>query len=192
MTEVLEPVKGQPASAYTAPQREAIEYVDGNLQIIACAGSGKTQVISERVAQILETKGAVGIRPANIVAFTFTDRAAAALKDRISQRIRSRLGEVNGLAEMYVGTIHGYCLNLLQRQVPKYFKYQVLTDVQTRLFVDRHSQQSGMGSVGMRRYIDSRRYIEAMNILREGHIRWDVLNGQPVVHALEMYRELAG
>jgi len=189
MSEVLEPVKGQPSFTYTAPQREAIEYVDGNLQIIACAGSGKTQVISERVAQILETKRSAGVRPTNIVAFTFTDRAAAALKDRISQRIRNRLGEVNGLAEMYVGTIHGYCLNLLQRQVPKYFKYQVLTDVQTRLFVDRHSQQSGMGSVGMRRYIDSRRYIEAMNILREGHIRWDVLNGQPVVHALEMYRD---
>ena len=191
MSEVFETSGRHSASfAYTPAQREAIEFAGGNLQIIACAGSGKTQVISERVAHVLERERGAGVGPANIVAFTFTDRAAASLKDRIAQRIRARLGEINGLAEMYVGTIHGYCLNLLQRRVPKYFKYQVLTDVQTRLFVDRHSQQSGMGSVGFRRFIDSRRYIEAMNILREGHIRWELLAGHPVVPALQMYREL--
>jgi DNA helicase II / ATP-dependent DNA helicase PcrA len=190
LTEVVVPAAAPAPFAYTADQRKAIEFIEGNLQIIACAGSGKTQVISERVAYLLEREHAAGLRPANIVAFTFTDRAAASLKDRIAQRIRSRLGDIPGLAEMYVGTIHGFCLNLLQQRVPKYFKYQVLTDVQTRLFVDRHSQQSGMGSVGCRRFIDSRRYIEAMNILREGHIRWDLLQGHPVVPALQMYRDL--
>jgi DNA helicase-2/ATP-dependent DNA helicase PcrA len=191
VTEVVVPAGNlAPSFAYTSDQREAIDYLEGNLQLIACAGSGKTQVISERVAYILEREREAGVRPANVVAFTFTDRAAASLKDRIAQRIRARLGDIPGLAEMYVGTIHGYCLNLLQRRVPKYFKYQVLTDVQTRLFVDRHSKQSGMGSVGLRRFIDSRRYIEAMNILREGHIRWDVLEGHPVVPALQMYRDL--
>lgn len=175
---------------YTLAQLEAIRQIDGNLQIIACAGSGKTQVISERVAEILERTQQDGIRPANIVAFTFTDRAAAALKDRITQRIHARLGEVLGLAELYVGTIHGYCLNLLLGRVPKYFKFQVLTEVQNRLVVDRYSVKSGLKNAGLRRYVDSRRYVEAMNILREGHINWELLRGNPIVESLRMYREL--
>jgi DNA helicase-2/ATP-dependent DNA helicase PcrA len=175
---------------YTDSQLEAIRHVDGNLQIIACAGSGKTQVISERVAEILVQKKNEGIQPANLVAFTFTDRAAAALKDRIAQRIRNRLGQIPGLAELYVGTIHGYCLDLLQRRVPEYFKYQVLTEVQTRLVVDRNSQRSGMGSLGLRRYIDSDRYIDAMNLLREGIIDWNQLSTNKVVAALHTYEGL--
>lgn len=98
---------------------EAITAIGHNLQIIACAGSGKTQVVAERVAHILATKATDGITPSNIVAFTFTDRAAAELKDRITERVRERCGNVTGMAEMYVGTIHGYCLNLLQSHLPE-------------------------------------------------------------------------
>jgi DNA helicase-2/ATP-dependent DNA helicase PcrA len=191
LTEVVAPAGNlAPPFAYTADQRKAIDYLDGNVQIIACAGSGKTQVVAERVANLLFCRRAEGLGPRNIVAFTFTERAAAALKDRIAQRIWATLGDLPGLAEMYVGTIHGYCLDLLQRRVPKYFKYQVLTEVQTRLVVDRHSQQSGLGRAGMKRYIDSRRYVEAMNILREGQVEWPLLKGHPIVDALGMYRDL--
>src|SRR5205807_9662923 len=129
-------VSETPELIYTHDQLEAIHCIEGNLQIIACAGSGKTQVIAERISYILETKWSGGVRPRNFIAFTFTDRAAAALKDRIAKRIRARLGPVPGLAEMYVGTIHGFCLELLQRRVPEYFKYQVLTEIQTKLLVD--------------------------------------------------------
>ncbi len=59
---------------YTAAQREAIDRVDETLQIIACAGSGKTQVISQRIADILLMNG---VAAANVVAFTFTEKAAA-------------------------------------------------------------------------------------------------------------------
>src|SRR5437588_2005780 len=178
------------APPYTESQLDAIRHIEGNLQIIACAGSGKTQVISERVAEILARKRQEGIGPSNIVAFTFTDRAAAALKDRIAQRIGARLGEIPGLAELYVGTIHGYCLDLLQRKVPEYFKYQVLTEVQTRLVIDRNSNRSGMSSLGLRRYIDSRRYMDAVNMLREGVVDWQVLQGHNVLGALQMYDAL--
>jgi DNA helicase II / ATP-dependent DNA helicase PcrA len=192
MAEVLVPTAPEDHGSipYTATQLDAIQHIDGNLQIIACAGSGKTQVISERVAEILERKKEEGIRPANIVSFTFTERAAAALKDRIAQCIRARLGEIPGLAELYVGTIHGYCLDLLQRHVPEYFKYQVLTEVQTRLVVDRNSNKSGMGGLGLKRYVDSKRYIDAINLLREGVIDWKALQGHKVVDALEMYERL--
>jgi len=178
------------AIPYTPAQLEAIGSVDGNLQIVACAGSGKTQVISERVAEILERKRADGITPRNIVAFTFTDRAAAALKDRISTRIRARFGEVTGLADMYVGTIHGYCLQLLQGYVPEYFKYQVLTEVQTRLLVDRNFDKCGMKGLGLKRWVESKLFIDVVNMLREADVDPQALAGHPTVDALAKYEAL--
>ena len=59
---------------YTQAQAEAISCLDEPLQIIACAGSGKTQVISQRIASILSLPG---VEPRNVVAFTFTEKAAA-------------------------------------------------------------------------------------------------------------------
>src|SRR6185369_16793366 len=106
----------------TGEQIRAIETLDGNLPIIACAGSGKTQVVSARVVEILKRKQVEGIHPENIVAFTFTDKAAAELKDRIAILVRREFGDVPGLAQMYVGTIHGFCLELLQTYLFKYPK----------------------------------------------------------------------
>jgi len=63
-------------------------------------------------------------------------QAAAELKDRIHQRCREEFGEVVGLAEMYVGTIHGFCLDMLKGEAPQYMKYEVLNEVQQILFVD--------------------------------------------------------
>ena len=67
----------QVVTAYTSAQAEAIACLDEPLQIIACAGSGKTQVISQRIAAILAQPG---VQPRNVVAFTFTEKAAAELK----------------------------------------------------------------------------------------------------------------
>ena len=67
-------------TTYTAAQAEAIACLDEPLQIIACAGSGKTQVISQRIASILAQPG---VEPRNVIAFTFTEKAAAELKERI-------------------------------------------------------------------------------------------------------------
>ena len=80
---------------YTDSQRDAIGTIDKNLQIIACAGSGKTQVISERIVGIL--KNEPGVTAANIVAFTFTGKAAGELKDRIHRLCREQLGTDRGL-----------------------------------------------------------------------------------------------
>lgn len=54
---------------YTGMQREAISTIDWNLQIIACAGSGKTQVISARIVHILKVKQSAGIKPVRRGAF---------------------------------------------------------------------------------------------------------------------------
>src|SRR2546422_11413284 len=140
---------------YTDAQRGAVDVIDKNLQIIACAGSGKTEIVSARIVRILEEMMPKGIVPRNIVALTFTDKAAAELKSRITLLCRNRLGEVNGLAEMYVGTIHGFCLDLLQSYMYRFLKYTVLNEVQTRLLVDRLSTQSGMKDLGLQRYKES-------------------------------------
>src|SRR4051794_16838613 len=127
---------------YTSAQQRAIDSINSNLQIIACAGSGKTQVISRRIVRILEARNSSGVRPENIVAFTFTEKAAGELKDRIQRLCLEHLGSDEGLANLFVGTIHAYCLNLLQQPpVYSFLKYSVLTDVQQRLLIDRNSRK---------------------------------------------------
>ena len=49
-----------------------------------------------------------------------------------------------GLAELFIGTMHGYALDALQTHVAETFKYGVLDDIQTRLLIDRHSRESGL------------------------------------------------
>lgn len=65
----------------TPEQQEAISEIDRNLQIIACAGSGKTEDITRRIANILQSKS--DIKPENIVAFTFSEKAAASMKSAL-------------------------------------------------------------------------------------------------------------
>src|SRR2546430_6384961 len=148
----------------TRAQRDAIAAPPGNLQLIACAGSGKTEVVALRVATLLDPKTPGHVDPGNIVAFTFTDKAAAELKDRIITRTRERLGNVTGLAEMFVGTIHAFCLDLLTSEVPEYLKYSVLNEVQESLLINRNSRKSGLTNTTdlagkpLRRYVDTGRY----------------------------------
>jgi len=73
-----------PAPELTGAALDAVRYRGGHLQIIASAGSGKTEVVSQRVAALL----ADGFEPEAIVAFTFTERAAASLK-----RVVARLAD---------------------------------------------------------------------------------------------------
>ena len=175
---------------YTPSQQDAVETIGQNLQIIACAGSGKTEVVSARIVTILEEMMPKGIMPRNIVAFTFTDKAAAELKSRIALLCRNRLGQVNGLAEMYVGTIHGFCLELLQTYMYKFLKYSVLNEVQTRLLIDRNSVKSGMKDLGLQRYRDSRLYLDVLEVVREAETDMKRLKGHPVMEALSKYEDL--
>ena len=78
---------------FTAAQQEAIDELDRPLQLIACAGSGKTEVLAQRIANILSRPG---MRPSNVIAFTFTDKAAVELKDRIQRVVLETLGDVVG------------------------------------------------------------------------------------------------
>ena len=186
-------------SLYTPAQLTAIDHLAGNLQLIACAGSGKTEVVAQRVVSLLRCTedGGAGCKPENIVAFTFTDKAAAELKERIHLRCTEAFGTVTGLADMYVGTIHGFCLELLKSEVPEYMKYEVLNEVQQTLFVDRHSRASGLTTsstltgIPLKRYTDTRNYVSSLSILREDKaINPAGLSGNSVVAGLEAYEAL--
>lgn len=163
----------------------------GNLQLIACAGSGKTEVVARRVVHLLSPEQ--GLLPRNIIAFTFTEKAAAELKERIVKRCRAALGDIPGLAEMFVGTIHAFCLELIKAEVPKYSKFEVLNDVQQGLFVDRHCKQSGLttstdiNGAPLSRYKDTQHYITALSILREADLDDAALRGCSIVDGLNSY-----
>lgn len=180
----------------TESQRRAVEHAGRNLQLIACAGSGKTEVVARRVVHLLTPGKPDPLQPRNIFAFTFTDKAAAELKERIVTRTRQALGEVTGMAEMFVGTIHAFCLELLKSESPKHLKYEVLNEVQQGLFVDRNSSKSGLTTstdlrgAALKRYRDTGHYVTALSILREAERDHAQLDGCSVLNGLEAYQRL--
>ncbi len=140
------------------------------------------------------------MEPANIVAFTFTNKAAAELQDRIVRRAYEATGqEPIGLAEMYVGTIHGFCQNLLQTEVPGFLKYEALDEIRQRLYITRNSRITGLTTStrlngnSLRRYTwgssDLKLYIQALSALREDDIDEAALNGCTLVDGLAAYRD---
>ncbi len=180
----------------TASQHRAINYTGRNLQLLACAGSGKTEVVARRVVHLLSPGHSDSLEPRNIVAFTFTEKAAAELKERILTRTEDQLGSVSGLAEMFIGTIHAFCLELIKTEVPKFLKYEVLNTVQQTLFVDRNSRQSGLTTsttttgTALKRYTDTNSFVSALSILRESRLVPARLRSCSVAQALAQYESL--
>src|SRR5262245_37417448 len=117
----------------------AVQHRGSHLQIIAAAGSGKTEVVSQRVADLL----ADNVSANGIVAFTFTERAAEELKNRIALRVEQRHGKdaLDRLGGLFVGTIHAYCFRLLQQHVPRYETYDVLDENQLAAFLAREANR---------------------------------------------------
>src|SRR4051794_25421661 len=101
-----------PAPQLEGEALEAVRQPGSDLQIIASAGSGKTEVVSQRVADLLRA----GEPASSIVAFTFTERAAAELRHRIAERAAEVIGPriLDQFGGLFVGTIHSYCFQLLQ------------------------------------------------------------------------------
>lgn len=139
--------QGPIATMANIPQLEgdaadAVAHRGSHIQIIAAAGSGKTEVVSQRVASLLSD----GEAPESIVAFTFTEKAASELKERIRERVTARMGieATDQLGRLFVGTIHAYCFRMLQTYVPRYETYTPLDMNQLTNFVYRQSNFIGI------------------------------------------------
>jgi DNA helicase-2/ATP-dependent DNA helicase PcrA len=91
-------------------QKEAVLHRDGPIMIVAGAGSGKTKVLTTRIAHLLAT----GIDPFNILALTFTNKAAAEMKDRVEQILGN-----NEARNIYIGTFHSVFARILRAEADK-------------------------------------------------------------------------
>lgn len=120
----------------------AVNHGAGHMQIIAGAGSGKTETVSQRVARLVTD----GVEPASIVAFTFTEKAAKELKERIRERVLARAGAelADRLGGMYVGTIHGFCFQLLSTHIGTYESYTVMDENKFAAFLLRYASRLGL------------------------------------------------
>jgi len=107
-------------------QQQAVVKTSGALLVIAGAGSGKTRVITSRIAYLISE---CNVPPQSIVALTFTNKAAKEMKERITKLISSES------TLPFVGTFHSYCLLLLR-------KYKAFTGVETFTIIDSEDQKA--------------------------------------------------
>jgi len=102
-------LKDRLTGALNEPQKQAVMHGEGPLLILAGAGSGKTRVLTYRIVYLI---GEMGVDPSRILAFTFTNKAAGEMRERVENLIEDPSG-------IRIGTFHGTCAGILRREAPK-------------------------------------------------------------------------
>ncbi|MBO5522012.1 MAG: UvrD-helicase domain-containing protein [Eubacterium sp.] len=91
-------------------QRKAVEQTEGPLLILAGAGSGKTRVLTCRIAYMIQE---LGVAPWSILAITFTNKAAGEMRDRVNAAVGRKAGQV------WVATFHSTCCRILRQHIDR-------------------------------------------------------------------------
>ena len=141
-------------------QRAAVETTDGPLLILAGAGSGKTRVITSRIAWLIQQKG---VAPDSILAVTFTNKAASEMGERVE-----RLLEHGSLAKPLIATFHSLCVRILRRDIEA---LKVGKEGLTRTFAifDENDQQGIVKQIMRRMGLDTKQ-LTPRTVL--GRISW--------------------
>ncbi|MDR0771156.1 MAG: UvrD-helicase domain-containing protein [Burkholderiales bacterium] len=98
-------------AALNAAQRDAVRYLDGPLLVLAGAGSGKTRVITAKIAHLVEQ----GVPPERILAITFTNKAALEMRERVRDLLATR-GQEAAFQKITVGTFHALGLSIVRQE----------------------------------------------------------------------------
>ena len=142
------------------PQREAVFHTDGPLLILAGAGSGKTRVLTHRIAYLIAEKD---INPWNILAITFTNKAAQEMRERVDQIT----GEMGG--SIWVSTFHSTCVRILRRYIDR-----LGYDTNFTIY-DTDDQKTLMKEVCRKLDIDTKKYKERSLLAQISHAKDELI-----------------
>ena len=142
------------------PQREAVAQTEGPVLILAGAGSGKTRVLTHRIAYLMDE---VGVNPWNILAITFTNKAAQEMRERVDKLIGF------GSESIWVSTFHSACVRILRRHIDN-----LGYDTNFTIY-DTDDQKSLMKDVCRKLNIDTKVYKERSLLVQISHAKDELL-----------------
>jgi DNA helicase II / ATP-dependent DNA helicase PcrA len=180
-------------------QREAVETTDGPVLILAGAGSGKTRVITYRIAYLIEHKG---VMPESILAMTFTNKAAAEMGERVDKLVGGL-----SIAKPVISTFHSFCVRVLRRdiealRIPSAVPGQpAIGNTKNFVIYDESDQQSVVKSLMKRFGLDDKQLTPRIVLSRISWAKNHMLNPQElylqsadpkterIAHLFEEYRK---
>lgn len=142
------------------PQREAVAQTEGPVLILAGAGSGKTRVLTHRIAYLMDEKG---VNPWNILAITFTNKAAQEMRERVDKLVGF------GSESIWVSTFHSACVRILRRHIDN-----LGYDTNFTIY-DIDDQKSLMKDVCRKMNIDTKIYKERSLLAQISHAKDELL-----------------
>ena len=142
------------------PQREAVAQTEGPVLILAGAGSGKTRVLTHRIAYLMDEKG---VNPWNILAITFTNKAAQEMRERVDKLVGF------GSESIWVSTFHSACVRILRRHIDN-----LGYDMNFTIY-DTDDQKSLMKDVCRKMNIDTKIYKERSILAQISHAKDELL-----------------
>lgn len=141
-------------------QQEAVLHTEGPLLILAGAGSGKTRVLTHRIAHLIGEKG---VMPWNILAITFTNKAAQEMRERVDKLVGSDAGSV------WVSTFHSSCVRILRRYIDRLGYDSNFT------IYDADDQKTLMKDVCRRLDVDTKQYKERALLAAISHAKDELI-----------------